>query len=493
MPFRPNLAAIPCLLFGLVGATTIFSQCSGDERQLAAVQDPQAPPAVPAPDDAVRFLVSGSMLGRLEPCGCASGQLGGLARRMQHVGESRSYDVLIEGGDLVEGATELDLMKWYTAIQVLFQMEKQYHALGVGPKDLELPLDEWCALIGETPVVASDLESSRPDWPAKPFVEKDTKKHKVRIASLTTALPAKLQGADSQVKLLAPADAWKRALTGIAPDTLRVLLVHTDENTAPALIPQLHPAPDLVICFDHGYVEPSPAARRVGDVPLLVAGIRGRVLLEVALQRMPGAPPRVACSLVPLAGSKTLPGGGGDPTVKEVLLAHRNEVKEKEILEKLARQKPTPSGAAYIGSESCRVCHPTAWTAFEKTRHFHAWDTLVKAESDPKRYGWPVTAYPDCVSCHVVGYGEQTGFVTFEMTPQLAAVGCERCHGPGSDHVKTNGATKLGIHGGVQASILCTQCHDFEQSPDFLYGNKWPLIQHGREPAQRGTAPAEKK
>jgi hypothetical protein len=63
-------------------------------------------------------------------------------------------------------------------------------------------------------------------------------------------------------------------------------------------------------------------------------------------------------------------------------------------------------------------------------------------------------------------------------------VGCERCHGPGSGHVTTGGAKKLGIHGGVMPSLLCTQCHDFEQSPDFVYGNKWPLIQHGREPSQ---------
>jgi hypothetical protein len=29
---------------------------------------------------------------------------------------------------------------------------------------------------------------------------------------------------------------------------------------------------------------------------------------------------------------------------------------------------------------------------------------------------------------------------------------------------------------------MCTTCHDFEQSPDFLYGDRWKLIEHGREP-----------
>ena len=95
-----------------------------------------------------------------------------------------------------------------------------------------------------------------------------------------------------------------------------------------------------------------------------------------------------------------------------------------------------------------------------------------------------MTAYPDCVGCHVVGYREQTGFVSFADTPDLANVGCERCHGPGSDHVQNPGQKRYGLHGGVAASVLCSQCHDFEQSPNFLYGDRWPAIQHGREPHQ---------
>jgi hypothetical protein len=150
-------------------------------------------------------------------------------------------------------------------------------------------------------------------------------------------------------------------------------------------------------------------------------------------------------------------------------------------MEHMARQLPTPNGAAYVGSEMCRTCHPTAYEAWTKTPHFRAWDTLVKAEADPKRYGWPVTHYPDCVGCHVVGYREQTGFVSAEETPQLTGVGCERCHGPGSDHLVNPAANKLGVHGGTAASVLCVQCHDFEQSPDFVYSDRWAKIQHGRE------------
>src|SRR5687767_8666118 len=111
----------PICSLALVLSTVVatLAQCGdADPRQPLAARAPQDPakPAAPSaaaapPADAVRLLVSGSMLGRLEPCGCASGQLGGLARRTQHIGEMRNYDVLLEGGNLVDGATELDTMK----------------------------------------------------------------------------------------------------------------------------------------------------------------------------------------------------------------------------------------------------------------------------------------------------------------------------------------------------------------------------------------------
>jgi hypothetical protein len=477
MKFTPLLAA--ALAVCASATTTLLVQCGdpGSEApapaHLAAFQAPLGEP--------IRFLISGSMLGRLEPCGCASGQLGGLPRRMQHIGERRNYDVLIEGGDLVETATELDVQKLFTAVQILFGMQRPYDALGVGKNDLLLPLDEWCAFLAGAPVVASDIECSREDWPARPFLEKEVRGTPVRIASLTLALPEGLRN-DEGFRLLGPAEAWKRALTGASDGALRILLVQGTGNEARALVPRLEPAPTLVVCCDHDYVEPSAHPERVGEVPMVFAGIRGRVMLELTVQPTTEGSPRIACELVPLAGSKTIPGGGGDPDVKAALLSHREQVKQDSVLEHMARQLPTPNGASYLGSETCGGCHPSAMQAWSKSKHSMAWDTLVKAEKDPQRYGWPVTHYPDCVGCHVVGYREKTGFVSFDETPQLAAVGCERCHGPGSEHMMNPAANKLGIIGGLAASVMCTTCHDFEQSPDFLYGDRWKLIEHGREP-----------
>lgn len=483
----PSPATVLLFLLGSTTLATSLTQC-GDGRAAAGpiaappgMDTPQDPQPSQPPADSIHLLVSGAMLGRLEPCGCASGQLGGLARRMQHIGEQRNYDLLIEGGNLVDTATELDLLKLLTANQVLFGMPShRYDVLGVGANDLALPRAEWAAFLEGSPVVASNLVCRDPAWPAKPFVEKDVRGRKVRIASFLCTLPEPLRAPDSPIQQMPTTAAWEAALAGADADTRRIVLAHGTDTEIRALIPQLSPAPDLVVGVDIGYIEPTPTATSVGGVPLVFSGIRGRVLLAIALSRTAGGP-RAIGELVPLPGSKTVPGGGGDPDVRDVILAHRHDVKNDNVLAKMARQLPTANGAAYVGSEACKTCHPQAFEAWAKSKHAQAWETLEAAEKDPKRYGWPVTAYPDCVGCHVVGHRQQTGFLSQADTPQLTDVGCERCHGAGSDHMATNGEKRLGLIGGIAPSLLCVQCHDFEQSPNFVYGERWPLIQHGRE------------
>lgn len=485
------------LILAFVAATLVatFAQCEKDEDDGAngqqsnqtgdqdpSTQDPRkGNPALTPPPDAIRILISGSMMGHLEPCGCASGQLGGLARRYQHIGEQRNYDLLLEGGDLVDGNTPLDVLKLMTASQVLFLMEHSYDAVGVGLRDLSLPLSDWRDFLLGGPAVASNLTSKEEAWPAKPFTEKAVRNYNVRIASLLLSeLPKSMQGEGAKVTRTDPAAAWAKVFEGQDAAMIRIAMVHGNDTQIRNIIPHLTPRPDLVIGVDTSYIEPDSVAKDVGGVPLVFAGIRGRVLLDARLWRE-GDKPRVVCEPIPLTGSKTVPGGGGDPDVKGVLLSHRMDVAQEKVLEQMAEQTPTPNGDVYLGNAQCAGCHPQAMATWKASKHGHAWQTLVKAEADPKRYGWPVTKYPDCVGCHTVGYGHETGFKTFATTPQLADVGCERCHGPGSGHVATQGKKKLGIIGGVLKSELCAQCHDFEQSPDFLYSDRWTKIAHDKK------------
>lgn len=483
MTYTPTLRSLGVAL-GVATIVATLAQCgresAGSTRPPArTAAATNAVEAAAAPPDALRILISGSMLGRLEPCGCASGQLGGLARRMQHIGEQRDYDLLLEGGDLVAGASELDKLKLLTASQVLFAMEHPYDALGVGVNDLALPLEEWSGFLLGGPAVATNLSSADPMWPATPYRDKEIRGRVVRTASLLSDPLTDNRAA--AVKWTDPAAAWASAFEGADAEVVRIAMIHGRDDRVRALIPTLAPKPDLVVGVDQGYIEPDSSPQDVAGVPLVFAGIRGRVLLDARLWR-DGDVSRVACELVPLAGSKTIPGGGGDPNVKAFLLTHREDVARENVLEQMAEQAPTPNGSSYVGSAQCSGCHPSAMKAWQQSKHAHAWQTLVDAQNDPTRYGWPVTKYPDCVGCHVVGYGHETGFVSAQKTEHLTDVGCERCHGPGLDHVASGGAKKLGIIGGVTPSIMCTQCHDYEQSPEFVYGERWKVIEHGREP-----------
>ena len=495
-----NTARAAATVITLIVVTTL-PQCTGDDARPngSPPNDHGTTPTPPAEiiGERIRLLISGSMDGRLEPCGCASGQLGGLPRRLAHAQEVHGYDLLIEGGDLVRGNTPLDIAKAETAVQALFAMPQitanirnvapdsslvgPYHALGLSPRDLELPLDEFYGgfvSAFQVPVVASDLESTAGMWPARSFLEYDVRGTAVRIASLTLGLPEQLQGGEAApLVLLEPDAAWRRALQGASDETVRVLMIHGKSKRVRELTRQLQPRPDLVIGIGSSYLEPPGSAEDQDVVPIVFPGIRGLILLDVALARTARGSTLTVYEPIALRGSETKPGAGEDPSVRLMLLEHRKQVAEDDIQEQMAEQLPAPKGLAYIGSEQCRTCHAQDYEIWQRSKHATAWTTLEKAEVE--RYHAPVTQYPDCISCHVVGFREKTGFINKARTPQLAGVGCERCHGPGSAHM-SDPQVKMGKVGDGLPSIVCTQCHDFEQSPDFDYRLRWSMIEHGK-------------
>ena len=435
---------------------------------------------LPAESDRVRIAISGELSGRLEPCGCASGQLGGLARRTFYLAQ-RQFDVLIEGGGLVDTSTELDFAKAYTALEIMNAYDVRYTAQGLSAADLALASTGILSLMQgmNVPAVASDLdpsaldEMSRETWPATLHRETTTKEGiTVRIASLVSNLPKPMPTDLEGLKLRTPQKAWTLAMEGVAPESLRVLLVHGGMKAARDAA-SMEPRPDLIVECSETFNEPPGTPAWANEVPIVSTGVRGRMLVDCSIARIEGKP-HIAYDIAALRGS-TVKGAQEDAGTREVLLAHRRQVAEQDILEEMLGQADTKNGASYTGSKACGSCHAADLEIWKRSKHGHAWETLEKAEKDPTRYGWPVTEYPDCVSCHVVGFGERTGFLSKEKTPELAGVGCERCHGPGSEHAKTNGKVQLG----TVAKTLCRDCHDFEQSPDFDWLERWAIIRHG--------------
>ena len=112
------------------------------------------------------------------------------------------------------------------------------------------------------------------------------------------------------------------------------------------------------------------------------------------------------------------------------------------------------------GRTACRRCHLREYRSWQRTPHANAYETLPEENRSD----------PDCVKCHVTGYGDDSGFKSLEETPNLAGVTCEVCHGPGT--VYKDEDTMKSRDASVAAGLLlpdeqtCLGCHNSE-SPNF--------------------------
>ena len=109
------------------------------------------------------------------------------------------------------------------------------------------------------------------------------------------------------------------------------------------------------------------------------------------------------------------------------------------------------------------VCHEAEHETWTFTSHASAFDTLVKHGVDTD---------PECVSCHVVGFGQPGGFTAPAETPGLEDVGCESCHGRGGPHLSPD-FVKAGDY-----SSACLTCHDTKHSLGFDYATFLPRVSH---------------
>ncbi len=151
----------------------------------------------------------------------------------------------------------------------------------------------------------------------------------------------------------------------------------------------------------------------------------------------------------------------------------------------------TVSAQDYIGASKCKMCHKSEakgnqWGVWEASDHSKALATLstdeAKKVAAEKGIDDPATA-GECLQCHATGWGN--GGYALEVdaadpravkkNKNLASVGCEVCHGPGSKYKSKK--TMTGLTDGTidPASIAgymipneatCLTCHN-EKSPTF--------------------------
>lgn len=144
-------------------------------------------------------------------------------------------------------------------------------------------------------------------------------------------------------------------------------------------------------------------------------------------------------------------------------------------------------GYTYVGSNACKKCHIKEHKSWAESKMGKAFEILkpgVSKEAKEKFKLDPAKDYTKdatCLKCHTTGFGKEGGYAIpadgDEKAKKAAAkhegVGCESCHGPGSEYIKvfeeiTKAKRKYKVEELYKVGLTkieestCTACHNKE-------------------------------
>jgi hypothetical protein len=570
-PNRPELlrwGAVLALLMSVLGLASLTSgtwevteaaepPAGGKEPTLGGIPlfanwPKQAPEAA--------IVLSGQTFGYLQPCGCSRPQFGGIERRATFIKslKDKGWPVAaVDLGDAIPstGLSDQAVLKYRTLMHGLREMG--YLAIGLGKADFAAPggidrlLGEYALQEMKRPIILAANLRGIVDGQQVPlearFKPQGLPRTLVDAAEVATIgkLPVAVVGVvgkslweearklDSSIDFATnTAEVLKQTLTTLGTHPLKpqlyVLLYQGEAADAAKLaadFPQFH----IILCQASDPEPPQfPTVANNGKTLIVEVGHKGRFVGVVGVFLNPMGGFDLKYQLVPLGEEYITPGSTAaaakiNPTLN-LLQAYAETVKSRNFLEEI-KQVPHPNqirepklNLSYIGSARCQSCHPAESAKWSESKHAHAMQALEKIADRPTLRHLD----PECVVCHTVGFGYNTGYRNATKTPQLAHVGCESCHGPGSGHAadprspnllamqspwRVNPEDKLPPIAVMKklaevnlidrnaeeqklprnqlaainaVSAMCMKCHDMENDPHFNIYKYWPKIYHPR-------------
>mgnify|MGYP001949539300 CR=1 FL=1 len=427
-----------------------------------------------ASDSAINIIFTGEENGYLEPCGCSEKELGGLPKRHSLINLLRNRDenwIILSLGDLPGKVGRQDEIKMETTLKALGQMG--YTAHNIGEKDISMGIDllGYLSQISSVDFISSNIVNLKPQiLKIKPYIVKEIKikETTLRVGILGIVSPELIDDVYQEIEVVDPIVSLKPLLSKLSDKTdLLILLSHAEIEDS-IKIAEIYPGFDLIIS-GHRVDRPSLHLTKVKNTYVIPVGEKGKYVGEVTLstqQKQTGEDKHLNSSS-PAIETTPLDGRFEDsPEIAMLLRIYQQRLKDEELLAQVFKIDP-PSNLTFIGNDDCTICHNKIFKHWEETGHASAYETLVKSEHEND---------PECVACHVIGLNYFTGFETIESTPELKGVGCESCHGPGSDHKET-----LSKRYGKVSVENCEICHNDEHSPNFEFKDYWQKIKHPRE------------
>jgi hypothetical protein len=509
---------------------------------------PTTPEAPPRPRADLRLFVLTDPRGYLEPCGCQQRPLGGLDKLAATLAAGRkdgTPSLLVAAGDLTYGtelhprdaemARQQELWRAETLVNVWSALKMS--AAAPGPIDFANGAPAREALRSKFPWLVENLS----DAEGKPLAglsrstvlqagavkvglfgllapraglalpEGARLDADLKAVAEKTSAALRAQGAKLVVALMVGERREARALAGHGPDVIVMGGLGADDAALPAVHEGtllLHAgmqgqrvvAVDLELDASGAWHDASRWTLEAAKASLkqesseLAARIAawekepGVKADDLATQRARLAQleaeakreeaPRYEGRWFSAALTDLAPEVKGDPAIAAQLDAHDKRVNEANAKVYVA-PAPAPEGAPhYTGSEACKGCHEAAYAWWRSTKHGHAYATLVDRN---KQFDL------SCVGCHVVGYNKPGGS-TVTHVENLKDVGCESCHGPGSQHNAE--PEEKGLIARYTPEKVCVTCHNHEHSARFTYAAFRSLLivpGHGQPVASAGT------
>lgn len=462
------------------------------------------------------LFVTGRQHGYIEPCGCITleRQKGGLMRRhsVKKVIENRGWPVVaIDAGNQIRrtgNQPEIKLMRTYEALS----KEMKYDVIGVGPDDLKLPVIEVAQRMinnkrEKNPFTSANVQIFGEMLQGFQIVERNGKK-----IGVTTLLgnehldELKQSGLDLQAaeRSLGPVIAKMNA----ASCDMKVLVAFTSLNNCRKLAQQFPVFDVLVTAGGAGDPTLHPEVIQAGNhsTSMIQVGVKG---MYVGLVGVFAGDPKnpIRYERVELDHRYE-----DSDAIKRIFKAYQAELKDRWVAGTLDDIKPRdhPSGHKFVGSDACADCHSEEYDIWKDGvdgdwgPHAEATEDLAENPNDNRV--WVQRDYdPECMSCHGTGWNPQnffpykTGLIDPKNDDHLSGNGCENCHGPGSAHVEIQQlkdqkkpfdenlrkklADEMVITIEQAREGACKECHDLDNSPDFLkeggFDKYWPTIEHG--------------
>ena len=421
-------------------------------------QTPRPPQGKPMPQGVKPFrmgtpdivlLVTGCTNGTLEPCNCTSVMPGGLARRSGLVQRYRAAFgnvFLLDTGDAMwiekpDDPRNPYLLQGYREIG--------YDAIVLADQEWSIPRP----LLHEYLVPGKMAYLSTTIWPQAgpklPFVRVVTRKW-------------------GDVKLAVFSDIRKEAMEFLGAKKLHglVFAATTDLTESVAAFKK---AGYVVVVTSHGVDFHISATAKSCDADLILPGHIG--ITELQLGEVAGKPAaRVGGSgHVGVFAMKVRGGKVTDLEYRAELVDRRWPGDRKlihtyqaysHVAMRRALDAKRKEGLDYVPSARCGKCHKGQYDAWKRSKHAHAWQTLVKAKRniDPK-----------CLMCHTSGFGTKKGFYTIEKTPNLVNVNCQNCHRFNDAEHRIGDKRRPGFRPPPMDKKVCESCHTKVTHPAFVY------------------------